>query len=291
MNYLYIKEGVKRMKWGIVGTGNMGKVLLHALTSSGAVKEDDLYLYNRTFLKAYQLKNDYRNVHVCQTIETIVKECDFIFLCAKPREILQIAFKIKDLVKPEQTIISITSSISVDDLQQIFHHNVARIIPSITNRANSGVTLMTFSKEINRDRRQILIQTFKHFSEPIEIDEKHVRIASDIVSCGPAFYSFIIEQMIEAAYKQTGISHEQATKLAEHMMIGFGKLFEEKIFDLQSLKEKVMVKGGITGEGMIALEDSFYDVFENVFAATHRKFDTEKVHNRELIQKLSDQSN
>ncbi|MGM8214176.1 late competence protein ComER [Bacillaceae bacterium W0354] len=279
------------MKWGIVGTGNMGSVLLHALTTSHAVSEKNVYLYNRTFLKAYQLKSDYPDVHVCQTIESIINECDYIFLCAKPKEIIQLAYRIKDSVSQNQTIISITSSIAVNQLAHIFHKNVARIIPSITNRACDGVTLMTFNEDIDLDKKHLLIQTFKHFSKPVEIEEEHVRIASDIVSCGPAFYSFIIEKMIEAAFKQTGIPTEKATILSEQMMIGYGKLFEEKIFNLDTLKEKVMVKGGITGEGMKALENSFQEVFENVFSATHHKFYTEKEHIDELIKKLDDQSN
>jgi len=264
------------LKWGIIGTGNMGQVLLHALTSSHAVKEKDVYLYNRTFLKAYALKEDYPNVHVCQTMEAVIDECDFILLCAKPIEIIDIAYQMKDRVDETKTIISITSPISVEQLSDIFHHNVARIIPSITNRANNGVTLMTFNKHIDPNKKAILIQTFKQFSTPVEIEEPHVRIASDIVSCGPAFFSFMLEKMIVAANKQTGIPEEVATILSEQMMIGLGKLFDDQIFNLPALKEKVMVKGGITGVGMKALEQSFQDVFENVFHATHTKFDLEK---------------
>jgi len=254
----------------------MGQVLLHALTSSKAVKEKDIFLYNRTFLKAYALKEDYPDVHVCQTIDAIFEECQFILLCAKPMEIVDIAYQNKDKLDESQTVISITSPISIEELTTMFHHNVARIIPSITNRANSGVTLMTFNEKLDSSKKTILIQTFKHFSTPVEIEETHVRIASDIVSCGPAFYSFMLEKMIVAANKQTGIPEEVATVLAEHMMIGLGKLFDEQIFSLPTLKEKVMVKGGITGEGMKALEHSFQNVFENVFHATHAKFDEEK---------------
>ncbi|TFB24868.1 late competence protein ComER [Filobacillus milosensis] len=266
------------MKWGIVGTGNMGTVLLHALTSSQAVNQDDVYLYNRTFMKAYALKKDYPKVHVVQMLDSLISECDFILLCAKPKEIIKLAKELKSEVRPEQCVISITSSVSVDHLNDILPCQVARMIPSITNRALSGVTLLTFPNNFDQEKKWMLLQTCKHFSKPVEVEEQHVRIASDIVSCGPAFLSFILEEMIQSAHKKTGIPVHQATTLVEQMVVGFGKLFEENIYDFSSLKEKVMVKGGITGEGMIALEHSFNDVFDEVFNATHTKFYNEKDH-------------
>ncbi|WP_175614901.1 late competence protein ComER [Piscibacillus halophilus] len=275
------------MKWGIIGTGNMGQVLLHALTSSHAVDQHDLYLYNRTFMKAYALKRQYQNVHVVQTVDSIVSECDIIFLCAKPKEIIEIATKLKDEVSEEQTIISITSSVSVEHLESILPCTVARMIPSITNRALSGVTLLTFPQHIKSDKKEIILQTCKHFSTPVEVEEEHVRIASDIVSCGPAFLSYILEEMIQSAIRKTGLPKEQATTLVEQMVIGYGKLFKENIYDFSSLKEKVMVKGGITGEGMVALEDSFINVFDHVFDATHDKFYTEKEHIDHLVNEMN----
>lgn len=75
------------MNWGIIGTGNMGKVLLHSLTQSQAVEEKNLYLYNRTLMKAYELLNQYPNVHVERSLTSMANKCDVLLLCAKPKEI------------------------------------------------------------------------------------------------------------------------------------------------------------------------------------------------------------
>ncbi|GEL78343.1 late competence protein ComER [Tenuibacillus multivorans] len=275
------------MNWGIIGTGNMGNVLLHALTSSQAVPQKNMYLYNRTFMKAYTLKENYPDVHVVQTVETLAKDCDIILLCAKPKQIVEIAKKIKPIVKPEQFVVSITSSVSVENLDSILPCSVARMIPSITNRALSGVTLLTFPEGYDQDKKEVLLQSCKLFSTPVEIEEQHVRIASDIVSCGPAFLSFLLEDMIQAAQQKTGIPKDQATTLVEQMIIGFGKLFEDNIYNFTSLKEKVMVKGGITGEGMKALEQSYNDIFTDVFNATHNKFYHEKDNIDELVNQIN----
>ncbi|PKR79055.1 late competence protein ComER [Halalkalibacillus sediminis] len=278
------------MKWGIIGTGNMGKVWLHALSSSKSVSEKNIFLYNRSFLKAYELKNDYPDVHIVQAMDTVIRECDIILLCAKPKDIIDIAKKLKDKINEDQCVISITSSILVDQLGAILHHNTARIIPSITNRALSGATLVTFNENMDDGFKEILWDCCSEFSTPIEISDEHVRISSDIVSCGPAFISFILESMIEAAVKQTGLPKEEASKMAETMIIGYGKLLDENIYTFSTLKEKVMVKGGITGEGMKALEGTFQNIFEPVFESTHLKFDSEKKIIGEMVQKIHSES-
>ncbi|WP_188206220.1 late competence protein ComER [Alkalibacillus aidingensis] len=275
------------MNWGIIGTGNMGTVIMNALISSNAVDERNLYVNNRTFLKAYQLKEDHPGIHVVQTIDAIAESCDIIFICTKPKEIISIANQLEKQVSENQCVISITSSITLANLEELLSCQTARMIPSITNRAMYGTTLLTFGNNITEEMKHLLLQTCKLFSEPVEIEEEHVRIASDLVSCGPAFISYLLQLMITDAHEKTGINQQQATELVECMIIGYGKLLEDQYYDLDSLKQKVMVKGGITGEGMIALEKALPKGFTEVFNATHDKFYHEQDNANDWIFQLT----
>ena len=270
------------MNWGIIGTGNMGKVLLHSLTQSQAVEEKNLYLYNRTLMKAYELLNQYPNVHVERSLTSMANKCDVLLLCAKPKEILEIAKKLQPNIRKDQLIISITSSISTDHLDQILPCKTARMIPSITNQSLTGATLLSFGPRTNAIDQQMIKQTCKLFSEPVEVKDETVRAASDLVSCGPAFLSYVLEDMIQSVEKETLLKREDAEKFIETMVIGFGRLLEERHFSLQTLREKVMVKGGITGVGMKALEKEIHNSFNQVFINTHEKFATEQ----EMVEAL-----
>ena len=98
-------------------------------------------------------------------------------------------------------------------------------------------------------------------------------MASDIVSCGPAFYSYLTQRFIQAAVHETKIDQETATILASEMLIGLGELLRKGYYTLPTLQDKVCVKGGITGEGIKVLENEIGDMFEKVFQATHLKFE------------------
>ncbi|WP_163537810.1 late competence protein ComER [Gracilibacillus sp. YIM 98692] len=264
------------MKWGIIGTGNMGQVLTHAFLQSQLLNQHDLYLTTRTMEKAYTLKEEFPNVQITDNVFDLIEEVDTIFLCVKPLEMVKLLQEIKHVISKDQLLVSITSGISVNQIESIVNCQVARMVPSITNRALSGVSLITFGERVDPQRRELFYKRCKRFSEPIEIEEKQIRIASDMVSCGPAFFAFLAKKYIQEADSQTAITTDEASTLMEKMFVGFGKLLAEKHYSLNELIEKVCVKGGITGVGIEALEGRSDELFKQLIHSTHHKFSEDK---------------
>ncbi|MCP3030379.1 late competence protein ComER [Halobacillus sp. A1] len=263
------------MRYGIIGTGNMGSMLTHALISSGAVNEEHVTIYNRTKDKAEKLQEVFNGLTVAEDIAEAAANSDIVFICVKPHHYKDV---IQNFVPtPSQCIVSITSPVSVQELEKVLNCQIVRIVPSITNRAHAGVSLFTFGERVESTYRAELLDTFSKFSKPIEVDEENIRVASDIVSCGPAFIGFLLQNMIEAAQTVGGISKDQGTQLVEEMIIGLGTLLDKKIFSLPELIEKVTVKGGVTGEGLVALEENIDDTFITMFQATHYKHYRDKL--------------
>ncbi|MCP3025614.1 late competence protein ComER [Halobacillus sp. A5] len=263
------------MKYGLIGTGNMGSMLTHAFISSGAVQAGDINVYNRSPDKAEALKEQFPEITVAQTITEAGQNSEIIFICVKPHHYEHVLDHLT--LSSNQCLVSITSPVSVNDLEKKVNSQVARIVPSITNRAHAGVSLFTFGDRIHEKFKKELFDTFSCFSKPVEIEEEHIRVSSDIVSCGPAFVGFLLENMIESANKIGGISQDQATVLMEEMIIGLAALLEKDIYSFPELIKKVTVKGGVTGEGLVALEENIDDTFLRMFQATHYKHYRDKL--------------
>lgn len=124
---------------------------------------------------------------------------------------------------------------------------------------------------------------YEKFSTPLEIEDDITRAASDIVSCGPAFFSYLTQRFIEGAVDETEIDTETATKLASEMLIGLGELLKKGYYTLPTLQEKVCVKGGITGEGINVLERQLGDTFNQLFQATQAKYEDDKQSLKNLV--------
>jgi competence protein ComER len=270
------------MKTGIIGIGNMGRILTEAMLDENAISQTDVTIVNRTRKKAIELKNIYQDITVVDSAKACARRSDLIFICVKPLDVYDVIQDIHPFLTKDKCIVSITSPVSVDQLESIVPCSVARAIPSITNRAKAGVSLMTFGESCKDGWRKKLELLFQKFSLPVEIDEKFTRVASDIVSCGPAFFSYLTQRFIQAAVKETEIDRETAITLASEMLIGLGELLRKGYYTLPALQEKVCVKGGITGEGIKVFEAELGEVFEHVFAATHLKFkdELEKIRNQ-----------
>lgn len=250
----------------------MGSILIQAMIESKSVKTSDLIITNRSLGKANRLKEQYPNLQIAESANEVVENCQFIFICVKPLQIYPLLQQLHDSLDENKVIISITSPISTEELERVTRCQVARIIPSITNRAESGCTLISYGNRITKQNRRYITRIMESFSQPIYISEEHTRVASDIVSCGPAFFSYLLQCFIDGAVRQTSISREVATELTSNMLIGLSDLIEKNYYSLETLQEKVTVKGGITGIGIQVLEDGVGNMFDQLFIETHRKY-------------------
>ena len=259
-------------KIGVIGTGNMGTILIEAWLEAKALKPVDLIITNRTLSKAAALEEKHPGIQLATSASEIVQQADFIFLCVKPLQIHSLLQDIKHHINKEQLLISITSPLSVAQLEAEVEGPCARFIPSITNRVGSGVSLLSFSEKCSKEMQKSLHDLASSISEPVIIENEITRVASDIVSCGPAFFSFLAQAFIEGAVDTTKIDKKTATVLTGNMLIGLGELLGKGIYTLPTLQEKVCVKGGITGEGIKILEAETGEMFHHLFHATHEKF-------------------
>ncbi|MGF2617161.1 late competence protein ComER [Rossellomorea vietnamensis] len=261
------------MKVGIVGTGNMGGILIEAFIESGAISPSDLNVVNRTRIKAEKLLEKYRGISIYNEPADVIQNSDAVFICVKPLDIFELLKSNQHHFSKEKCIVSITSPVSVEQVESLVDCSCMRVIPSITNRALSGVSLFSIGTRCTEEWKTAIWQLLSTISTPISIDENITRVSSDIVSCGPAFFTYLTRKFIDGAVSETEIDEATATVLASEMLIGLGELLKKEIYTLAALQEKVCVKGGVTGEGISAMEKQIGSLFNELFKATHRKFD------------------
>ncbi|WP_421379989.1 late competence protein ComER [Bacillus salacetis] len=268
------------MKVGIVGTGNMGGILMEALIESGAISPSDLNIVNRTREKAEKFQERYHDISIYNEQADLIKDSDVIFICVKPLDIYDLLKSNQRSFTKEKCVVSITSPISVEQVESLADCSCMRIIPSITNRALSGVSLFSFGSKCTKEWQDIIWKLMSTISTPVIIDESITRVSSDIVSCGPAFFTYLTRKFIQGAVSETEIDESTATVLASEMLIGLGELLKKEIYTLAALQEKVCVKGGITGEGISAMEAQIGELFPELFRATHKKFEKDLAETR-----------
>ncbi|MBD2844487.1 late competence protein ComER [Paenibacillus sp. IB182496] len=267
------------MKVGFIGTGSMGSLLIDAFIRSGALQPQQIRAANRTRAKAERLAIRHPGLQAVASNLEAVLGCELVFLCVKPLEYRQVLDEIKASMQPEQMIVSITSPVLLAQLEDMMPCKVAKMIPSITNDVFSGVVLCTYGSRASAADCERLEALLGSIGRPLQIDEAYTRIASDLSSCGPAFFAFLLQKYIDAAVEETGIAREEASRLASSMLLGTGKLLTDGALSPEQLQARVSVPGGITAKALRMLDTELDGVFNRLIRTTHAKFaeDVEKV--------------
>lgn len=266
------------MKIGFIGAGSMGGLLAGALLRARAFEPADVTIATRTSSKAERLARQFPGLRIGSTNLAAVQDADLIFLCVKPLDYRQVIGEIRSALRPDQLLISITSPVTLEQLERLLPCKVVKIIPSIVNGAASGASLFMYGSRLEPADKRQLVSLFGKISEPIEIPENSVRAASDLSSCGPAFMAYLLEQFVDATVEYAGMAPDVAARLGAEMLLGTARLLEQGC-TMRELQERVCVPGGITAVAIEELRDSTRDAFRRVLRKTHDKFaeDLEKV--------------
>jgi competence protein ComER len=250
----------------------MGGLLIEAFVHSGALRPDQITAHSRTRSKTDALASNYPGLQSVESNGQVAQISDIIFICVKPMEFKPVLEEIGELLPAHKLVVSITSPVSIAQLEDKLDCKIAKVIPSITNRLSNGTTLCMYGERMSEADKQQLEQLLEYIGKPLRISEHHVRIASDLSSCGPAFLAYFLEKLAEAASEQAGLPREQADELVAQMALGTGRLLTDGGMSAQELQARVAVPGGITAEALRMLAGELDGVFQRLIHITHAKY-------------------
>ncbi len=263
------------MRIGIIGTGNIGQLLLARWINHPQATR--IHAYNRTATKLNALRSTYPTLVIERTNTDVVRQCDWIVLGVKPREYPALIEEIQPHVRPYQLILAVTSPVTIAQLQRTLPCKIAKIIPSFTNRIQEGVVLVVHGDRLAPEDRHRLDELLGVLGTPKTIDDAHVRIASDFTSCAPAYIASLLQAWIKEAHTHTGISPAETQQYVALMLKGTAQLLTAGE-TLATIRQTICVPGGITAAGVRILDPESAALWNTVIHVTHAKFEEECTH-------------
>jgi len=246
-------------------------MLIRSFLQSTSPTEVQVVACNRSPEKLAGIVSRYPRVQMAADALETVKNSDVVFLCVKPGDARGVIKQIRPVVREDQYFISINSAVSLEEMEAALPCRITKIIPSITQVALSGVTLVMHGSRMTLDERHYLESLLEQISKPTVVDEGDLRVCSDLSSCGPAFLAFLLREFAMAAVRQGGIPRDMAESLVKDMTMGVGKLLTQEGFEFEDIIKRVSVPGGITAEGLKVLEASMHGVFDQLLVTTRSK--------------------
>lgn len=242
------------VKFGFIGTGNMGGALARAVCKT--VNPKEVLLADMSAVKAQLLANELGCSYGDNV--AVASSAKFIFLGVKP-QVMETTIKslMPTLEKRNDRFVLVTmaAGIKTAEISEMCGKNypVIRIMPNTPVSVGKGMILYTASAEVFMDEIGEFCEALKHSGRVDRIEEKLIDAASAVSGCGPAFVYMFCEALADAGV-ECGLPRHKALEYAAQTLSGAAELLLTSGKHPAVLKDEVCSPGGTTIAGVHALE-------------------------------------
>ncbi len=258
---------------GIIGTGNMGEVLIRGLLQSGKVKKTDIIASDMSQDRLTYISQTY-GVRTTGSNTEVVEGASIVIIAVKPQNIDDLLDELAHSSHEEHLFISIAAGVTAERLASKMHHKsgIIRVMPNAPASVLAGIAALCPGRNVAPADLQRAISIFECVGRTVVIrNEALMDVVTGLSGSGPAFVFLMIESLSDAGV-QLGISRKESSLLAAQTVYGAAKMLIETGRHPSELKDIVATPGGTTFAGLKMLEKGNFrsTVMDAVEAATAR---------------------
>lgn len=238
---------------GFIGAGNMGGALLAGICA----KRPDLAVAAYDVSPAACEKVQKLGGTVCGSLKELVQKSSIVFIAVKPQYFGEVLPQVKEALQKRTRIISITPGFDFAYLRgELGEYAVlTRTIPNMPAMVGEGITLISFEENLTPQEKQEIQELFECVGRVTQMPERLLDAGMTGSSASPAFTYMYIEAMADGIVA-LGIPRAQAYELCAQAVLGAAKMVLETGLHPGVLKDQVCSPGGMTIQGVKALEEN-----------------------------------
>ena len=243
------------MKLGFIGTGNMAGAIMGGVIKSNVFKPEEI-IGADLFAPGREKVKELYGINVTDSNKEVIEKSEVVIFSVKPQFYADVIQEVKDLVRPEQLIITIAPGKTLAWLAEQFGKDVkiVRTMPNTPAMVGEGMTAATPNEHVTKEELDYACKILSAFGK-VEVVTEHMMDAVVAVSgSSPAYVFMFIEAMADAAVAE-GMPRAQAYKFAAQVVLGSAKMVLETGKHPGELKDMVCSPAGTTIEAVGVLEE------------------------------------
>jgi len=243
------------MKIGFIGSGTIAEILSQKILESRTAEQNEISIYDINKERTDYMRGKY-GLTVRDSENELIINSDYIFMCVRSDNVIDIAKNLSGYSFKGKTIVSISSGIPMS----LYENNipeaaVARALPNPPSRIGRGVIAVAFNKNVTRLQKDDLMKIFNAMGACLVLPEDKINAVTSLTGPGPvyAFFQALVESSI-----LLGIDHKTSAILAHGTIKGCLKVWEENIDNIGGLLTETSTPGGISVRQLYALEQKSF---------------------------------
>lgn len=266
------KEGMRKMKLGFIGCGNMASAMIGGIINNQICKAEDIFASDAS-KEALNKVKEKSNIQISTDNITVVKEVDILFLSVKPQYYEEVINEIKDVITQKQVIVTIAPGKTLAWLNEKFEKpvKIVRCMPNTPALVGEGITGACYNELVTKEELEVVCKILEGFGKVEVISENLMDVVVSVSGSSPAYVFMFIEAMADAAVAD-GMPRDKAYKFAAQAVYGSAKMVLETGMHPGQLKDMVCSPGGTTIEAVRVLEKEGFrsSVMEAMKACTNK---------------------
>lgn len=233
------------MKITIVGCGNMGLIYARAFLKYNNVSKENLLLAEKNEARKQELLK--LNIgQVCVVNDKRISESDIIILAVKPQDFNELSVDLKQVLN-NNIIVSIMAGMKLESIGEALDQKfIIRAMPNSPAELGMGMTAFTSSKFLSIEQIRKAENLLSTTGRTVFFENENLLDAVTALSgSGPAYFFYIVKQMVEAG-KKMGFDQHTSEMLVKQTMLGSFHLMNTADKSLDELIKAVASKGGTT---------------------------------------------
>lgn len=232
----------------------MGLIYARAFLKYNIVSKENLLLAEKNEARKEELLK--LNIgQVCVVNDRRISESDIVILAVKPQDFNELSQELKQVLKPENIIVSIMAGMQLERIAgTLEQNNIVRAMPNSPAELGMGMTAYTASKSLSIEQIRKAENLLATTGRTVFFENEHLLDAVTALSgSGPAYFFYIVKQMVEAG-KQMGFDEATSAMLVKQTMLGSFHLLNTADKSLDELIKAVASKGGTTEAALTSFE-------------------------------------
>ena len=221
--------------WAIIGTGNIGKLLLKRLLSSG-VRPDHLVIYDSDPLRIETVVKE-SGVRASSLTEEAFQSVDVILIATPPKAVKSLLSNISGWLNPHQLIISFANAVPLKRLEALIPPDVAviRVVPNVPSLIGEGLNPVVYGNRITHEAKVLVEELLGILGKTISVRDDQMNWLVGLTGASMRSVLPVLEGLIKAG-TEAGLTPEQARDTAARVMLGTASLVLQTGLTFDELK-------------------------------------------------------
>jgi pyrroline-5-carboxylate reductase len=245
-------KSLPEIKIAVIGAGNLGQSMALGWANGGQIAPDHITCTRRQTALLDDLRD--AGIQVTEDNLTAVSNADIVVLALKPFKAHEILAEIAPVLRPDQVLISVMSSIEIKQMAEwaVFKGEIYRAMPNTATGISESITCLAHPKGKNQNL-SLVTELFEQIGRTALIEESLMEAATVLGACGIAYVMRFIRAMVQGGI-QIGFDSQTASLIATQTVKGAAELLIQGGRHPEEEIDKVTTPKGCTIVGLNEME-------------------------------------